>query len=121
VARPTSFKPEYAEQAAKLAKLGATDVQLADFFGVCIATIYNWKNDHPAFLDALKLSKEEADAIVEKSLYQRALGYEHDEVDIRVVGGEIVQTVVRKRYPPDTTAGIFWLKNRKPGAVAVSR
>jgi len=114
VARPTSFKPEYAEQAAKLAKLGATDVQLADFFGVCIATIYNWKNDHPAFLDALKLSKEEADAIVEKSLYQRALGYEHDEVDIRVVGGEIVQTVVRKRYPPDTTAGIFWLKNRKP-------
>jgi hypothetical protein len=41
------------------------------------------------------------------------MGYEHDEVDIRVVSGEIVQTPIRKIYPPDTTAGIFWLKNRQ--------
>ena len=44
----------------------------------------------------------------------RANGYEHDEVDIRVVSGEIVQTPIRKYYPPDTTAAIFWLKNRRP-------
>lgn len=114
MARPSSFKPEYVEQAKKLARLGATDVQLADFFGVCVATIYNWKNDQPKFLEALNLSKDEADRIIEKSLYQRALGYEHDETDIRVVGGEIVQTKLRKYYPPDTTACIFWLKNRQP-------
>lgn len=114
MARPSSFKPEYVEQAMKLAKLGATDTQLADFFDVAVTTIYNWKTKYPEFLEALNLSKDEADQIVEKSLYQRALGYEHDETDIRVVGGEIVQTKLRKYYPPDTTACIFWLKNRKP-------
>jgi hypothetical protein len=35
-------------------------------------------------------------------------------VDIRVIDKEIVQTPVRKYYPPDTTAAIFWLKNRRP-------
>ena len=47
-------------------------------------------------------------------MFARANGYEHDEVDIRVVQNEIVQTPIRKFYPPDTTAAIFWLKNRRP-------
>jgi hypothetical protein len=51
---------------------------------------------------------------VERSLFARANGYEHDEVDIRVIQNEIVQTPIRKFYPPDTTAAIFWLKNRNP-------
>ena len=42
------------------------------------------------------------------------MGYEHDEVDIRVVDKEVIQTPIRKYYPPDSTALIFWLKNRKP-------
>lgn len=47
-------------------------------------------------------------------MFSRAIGYEHDEVDIRVVQNTIVQTPIRKYYAPDTTAGIFWLKNRRP-------
>ena len=43
-----------------------------------------------------------------------SMGYEHDETDIRVVDKEIVMTPIRKIYPPDTTAAIFWLKNRRP-------
>lgn len=113
--RPSKYKPEYVEQARKLCALGATDSQLADFFGVAVSTISLWKVEHSDFSDALKMAKEEADAKVEQSLYRRALGYEHDEVDIRVVDHAIVQTPVRKIYPPDTTAAIFWLKNRKPG------
>ena len=46
-------------------------------------------------------------------MYGIVLGYERDEVDIKVIGGEIVKTPIRKFYPPDTTAAIFWLKNRK--------
>lgn len=114
MARPSKYKPEYAEQAAKLCKLGATDAVLADFFGVAVSTINLWKVQHPEFSESIKLPKAESDERVEQSLYMRAMGYEHDEVDIRVVAGELVTTPIRKFYPPDTTAAIFWLKNRKP-------
>lgn len=112
--RPTDFRREYVEQARKLCKHGLTDQELADFFEVSVRTIYRWKGEHADFCQALRIGKVEADERVERSLFVRANGYEHDEVDIRVVNGEIVQTPIRKFYPPDTTACIFWLKNRKP-------
>jgi hypothetical protein len=111
--RPSKYKPEFAEQAAKLCKLGATDAQLADFFEVAVSTINLWKVQHPEFSESIKVPKEEADQRVEQSLYRRAMGYEHDEVDIKVIDKEVVITPIRKHYPPDTTAAIFWLKNRK--------
>jgi hypothetical protein len=114
MARPTKYKPEYCEQAEKLCRLGATDIEIADFFDVEVRTLYRWKGEHEQFCQALKAGKEISDERVERSLFARANGYEHDEVDIRVVSGAIVQTPIRKYYPPDTTAAIFWLKNRKP-------
>jgi hypothetical protein len=112
--RPSGFKPEYIEQAEKLCKLGATDIEVADFFGVDVRTLYRWKGQFPEFCQSLKAGKEVADERVERSLFARANGYEHDEVDIRVVANAVVQTPIRKFYPPDTTACIFWLKNRRP-------
>lgn len=111
--RPTKYRPEYVRQAAALCSLGATDAQLADFFEVSVSTVNLWKLEHPEFSEAIKVPKEIADDRVEQSLYRRAMGYEHDEVDIRVVEGQIVQTPIRKVYPPDSTAMIFWLKNRR--------
>ena len=111
--RPILYKTAYAEQSAKLAALGLTDVEIADFFGVSVRTIHRWKSAHPEFCHSLKAAKDVADDRVERSLYARAVGYEHDEVDIRVVDHEIVQTVVRKFYAPETAACIFWLKNRR--------
>lgn len=114
MARPSKFQEELIPQAEKLCKLGATDMEVADFFEVDVRTLYRWKAENEAFCQALKAGKEVADERVERSLYARANGYEHNEVDIRVVGGAIVQTPIRKYYAPDTTACIFWLKNRKP-------
>lgn len=113
VGRPTKYKKDYAEQARKLCLLGATDKKLAEFFEVTESTINKWKVDHKEFSESIKKGKEIADAEVASSLYHRALGYEHPEDDIRAVNGEIVITPTMKRYAPDTTAAIFWLKNRK--------
>lgn len=113
MARPSKYKPEFVAQAKKLCKLGATDIEVADFFGVDVRTLYRWKNENPKFCQSLKLGKDEADARVERSLFARATGYEHNEVDLRVVDKTIVKTPIRKHYPPDTTAAIFWLKNRR--------
>jgi hypothetical protein len=111
--RPTAFKPEFVEQAEQLCKLGATDQEVADFFKVSARTLYRWKGENEQFCQALKSGKVAADERVERSLYSRAIGYEHEEVDIRVIDHAIVQTPIRKYYPPDTTAAIFWLKNRR--------
>ena len=114
MARPSSYKPEYAGQAEKLCRLGATDVELADFFGVERTTIWRWTNQFPEFCNALKTGKDAADDRVERSLYHRAVGYTFDSEKVFQHQGEIVRAPVREHVPPDTTAIIFWLKNRRP-------
>lgn len=113
VGRPPKYKPEYAEQAEKLSALGATDANMADFFKVNVRTIERWKSEHEEFCRALKVAKEIADQRVERSLYQRAIGYEIDAVKIFQYEGKEVIVPYRENVQPDTTAAIFWLKNRK--------
>lgn len=112
--RKSDFKPEYCEAAIKLCKLGATDKELADFFKVSEQTINTWKLKHPDFSLALKEGKELADANVADRLYQRAMGYEHEDTYFSNYQGVVSETKTVKHYPPDSTAAIFWLKNRRP-------
>ena len=113
MARPSKYKEEYPKQAYKLCLIGATDAQLANFFEVNPDTIYEWKKVHEEFSESLKRGKQIADGEVAKSLYHRAKGYSHKAVHISNYQGEITQTDIIKEYPPDTTACIFWLKNRQ--------
>lgn len=112
--RPSRYKDTFAKQAEKLCALGATDEDLADFFEVSIRTIANWKTQHEDFLHALKGGKAQADDRVERSLYQRAVGYSFDSEKVFNNRGEIVRAKTREHCPPDVTAQIFWLKNRRP-------
>lgn len=112
--RPSSYKPEYDEKAYKLCLLGATDKQIGDFFGTSEQTINKWKNDNPSFLESLKRGKDQADQAVAASLYHRALGYSHKAVKIFNHQGSPLVVDYTEHYPPDTTAAIFWLKNRRP-------
>ena len=108
--RPTDYKPEYNEQAYKLSLLGHTDKDLAVFFEVAESTINNWKLDYPEFLESIKNGKENADAKVAESLYRRATGQVKVTEETESEKGLYVTT---KELPPDTTAAIFWLKNRQ--------
>lgn len=110
----SKYKTEYDEQAFKLCLLGATDIEIADFFGVCEATINNWKLKHPSFLESLKNGKTKADAEVANSLRNRALGYSHVAEKIFNDKGAIVRAQYIEHYPPDTGACMAWLKNRQP-------
>jgi hypothetical protein len=80
-----------------MARTGMIDVDMAEAFGVAESTIQKWKQDHPPFAKAITKGKEDPDAQVEASLFQRANGYTHED----------------KHYPPDVVACIFWLKNRR--------
>ncbi len=93
------------------ARDGLTDDQIAKNIGINRDTLYRWKKAHSDISDALKRGKEVIDRQVENALLTRALGYTYDEVTFE--GGVEVKRV-RKQVVPDTTAQIFWLKNRKP-------
>lgn len=114
MARLTEYREEYAEQAAKLCKLGATDADLAMFFEVAPSAIYRWKLNFPEFKDAIQRSKDEVDATVEQSLYRRATGYSHSAVKIMQYEGGAVEVPYVEHYAPDPASMIFWLKNRQP-------
>lgn len=112
--RPTLFKPEFVEQAAKLARMGAKDTELAEFFDVNVDTIYRWKNVHPEFSEAVKIGKDEFDDRVERSLFERATGYSFASEKIHVTkDGEVIRVPTIEHCPPDPTSMIFWLKNRQ--------
>lgn len=113
--RPTRYRKEFAEQAEKLCRLGATDVELADFFGIDERTLNRWKQNHREFCQSLKEGKSQADAEVASKLFKRATGYSHSDTKFATHEGKITDArEYTKHYPPDTIACIFWLKNRRP-------
>ena len=113
--RPTDYDPDILPKLPLLVDSGATDTEVADALGVSVRTVYRWKNEHPEFRQALKLTKDQADERVETSLFRRATGYEIDAVKIFCgKGGRVTKVPYQEHVPPDTTAMIFWLKNRRP-------
>lgn len=114
MARPSKKDALDLEQVKKLAVMGWTDEQMAAFFDVDVRTWLRWKAKDETFCQALKDWKDEADERVERSLYERAMGYSHPEDKIFNNEGVPLVVPTTKHYPPDTTAMIFWLKNRQP-------
>lgn len=91
------------------ARQGLTDEQIANNMGISVASLYNYKNAHLEILEALKKGKEVVDFEVENALLKRALGYSYEE---KTFEDGVLKKVVVKEVQPDTTAQIFWLKNR---------
>jgi hypothetical protein len=125
IGRPEKYTKEHDNIVYKICLLGATDKEIADFFEVEESTINNWKNKYPSFLESLKRGKEIADITIAESLYERAKGCsiekevaiklkKHKQIGDRIVADEEVEIIsLTEQMPPDTTALIFWLKNRK--------
>ena len=93
------------------ARDGLTDEQISRNMGIAYSTFREWKKKYSAFSAVLKRTKDVVDREVENALFRRAMGYKYDEVTYE--RGEEVKRVT-KEVAPDTTAQIFWLKNRKP-------
>ena len=98
-----------------LARDGLTDEQLAQKMGIATGTLYEWKKSYPEISEALKRGKEVVDIEVENALLKRALGYDYTEERVEISekdGRKVIQNT--KHIAADTTAQIFWLKNRRP-------
>ena len=109
-----------AEQIKAWCRNGATDIIIAKKLHIGKTTLHRLKTLFPEFKELLKTGKEDADNLVENALFKRAVGYEYEETtqEIRIgKDGEAQPAVIKKTkkfIPPDTTAQIFWMKNRRP-------
>ena len=111
------------------ARDGLTDEQIAKNLGIAYSTLREYKDKYSALSAALKRGKEVVDTEVENALLKKALGSKETlkkPVKLKQViysdAGkklkefeEIVMVEEEVLIAPDTTAQIFWLKNRKPG------
>jgi cytidylate kinase len=118
--RPTKYDPStHSELALSLAIDGLTDKEMAKEMGIAKSTFNLWKKEHPEFMDSIKTGKEVADRKVQLSLYKRAVGFTVKEkkvvVEMDADGNQKPARIetTEKHIVPDTTAQIFWLKNRK--------
>lgn len=98
------------------ARRGLTDADISHNIGISVRTLIDWKRKYPAINACLKNSKDLADTIVENALFRKATGYKTKEVSYKADknGNLVPVSAVEKEVPPDTTAQIFWLKNRRP-------
>ena len=102
------------KQVMELAKNGLTERQIALEIGVSQKTISVWKLKYTEFRDVLETWKYDADRKVERSLFERATGYDHWEERIFCNKDGIVTRVETiKHYPPDVKACMYWLNNRQ--------
>ena len=111
--RPSDCKPDICDLARKFCMLGATDDELAELLAVEPATIAGWIAGFPDFAAALRQGRAIADATAAERLFQRAIGFSHEVEKVVQSGGKPVTVKYIERYPPDTTALVFWLKNRQ--------
>jgi hypothetical protein len=113
--RPTKFAGIVLETVSRLYQVGLTDKEVAFALGIAEATLHNWKKSKPNFLESIKKGKAVADAKVKLKLYERAVGYSHQAVKIFCnKDGDVTKVPYIEYFPPDTTAGIYWTKNRMP-------
>jgi transcriptional regulator with XRE-family HTH domain len=112
--RPTKFKPVFASQVAEWYAAGLTDAEVAKKLGIARSRLSEWRKRFPALQRAAKAGKKVADHLVERALFQRAIGCQTPDTYFNAFKGEVTATPTVKHYPPDVLACIFWLKNRRP-------
>ena len=125
--RPTKYPKEtkeFLQMVTNYCLLGCTDIELAEFLGICEKTLNVYKIKHPNFIQSIRAGKEQADAMIASKLFKRANGYTTKEKTFTIpfdaegtpIGKKPEHSkTVEKEVIPDVSAQIFWLKNRRSG------
>jgi hypothetical protein len=120
--RKEKYEDTFPLMAEDYARRGLIDKQIAKNLGISVDTLYEYQKKYPEFSAAIKRGKKPVDVEVENALLKRALGFNFEETHIEYKPGKkaedkpIVTHIkkIRKFVVPDTTACIFWCKNRRP-------
>lgn len=108
------LRKEWLRDVCAFARAGLTDWEIAQHYNTTRQTFLNWKDAHPEIQQALDEGRSEATARVARTMYEKATGYSFKSEKIFQYEGEVIRAETIEHVPPDTTAAIFWLKNRDP-------
>src|SRR5262245_60847845 len=111
--RPTVYRPENADIARRACWRGATNQSLAALFSISRRTVDNWIAKIPEFGAAVREGREVADIAVVSALFARATGMELKKTKVFCHRGQPVTATYTEHLPPDVSACIFWLRNRR--------
>ena len=109
---PTGYKPEIIESVAKLAKMGMSNVEIAEFLGKPNQTFSDWIKKYPELSGALARARLHPTGKVVAAMYKNALGAQTVD-EIYDDKGNLLKRIVRTKEP-NQAAIQFWLKNRDP-------
>ncbi len=116
--RPTKYHESYPNIIAAMTRMSMTHQEIMNALDISHNTFHQWLKEYPLFKESLKETEIKANSKVEYSLFQRACGIEVTDTEelITEVDGVIKKSIkrIKRHIPPDTTAQIFWLKNRMP-------
>lgn len=97
------------------ARDGLTNSQIAKKMRISESTYYEYLRNFPQISEAIKKGKEVVDYEVEAQLLKSIKGFVETYNQQTVTkDGDVVDFKESKYIPPNTTAAIFWLKNRQP-------
>lgn len=117
--RPSEYTPNlHDELVFDLRLAGLSAKQIAVALNVNLQTLEEWKTKHSTFFEAWLGGGDEADAVVSRALFERAVGYTHESEKLffDAKNGEVIREDITEHYPPDTGAAQFWLTNRQQQA-----
>ena len=97
------------------ASKGLTKANVAKNIGINEKTFYRWEKEHESIRDAYQRGAVQPDQVIVNALFERARGTQIVEVteELNEIGELVISKRVTKQLPGDTTAQIFWLKNRR--------
>jgi len=115
--RPTKYRTDFIARVLRME--GLTHADMAKNLGIALSSFNAYRNMYVAFSDAIKETDTKTDNIVQSALFKRATGYSCPDTKAQWIfdkdgGGHWEYADLVKHYPPDSTALIFWLKNRDP-------
>ena len=109
------------------ARDGLSSEQIAHNMGIAVTTLRDWMSKYDLISIAIKKGKAPVDLEVENAMYKSAIGHKitvKKAVKIKTkkqlkdkgtIEEEHIEWVDEEQYvPPNVTAQIFWLKNRRP-------
>lgn len=113
---PGEYDEKYLGLVATAVSRGATMLDIAEAIGVTTQTIHRWKREKPEFAEAIRLAQEDANDVMERSLFMRGTGMKLSATKFffDAKTQDVIAQPYHENLAPDVGAQKLWLASKRP-------